>query len=505
MRVTALALIGLALFSTALEAQTGPDVPLTLIDRTGRRTVPTQVLAGVEMIALDDVVTLFDVTVRDDALVGGISVSTGGQTIVAVEGQSMAQVNGRIVTLPAQVTRANGQWLVPLEFLSRALAPIYGTVIDLRRDSRLLLVGDVVVPRVTARIVVSGTTTQATVEFSPAVGVTPTVEAGRVVLRVDADGLDTTGLQGFGGLVSGVSAADVTAVIVNVSPDAGPPRVTPQVGDGVTRITIDIHSSSPGAAAVSPLVPPIEASLTAAAVSGARPTLLTSASAIFDTVVIDAGHGGDDDGVRGRNGAIEKTVTLAVARQLQTLLETRLGIQVILTRSSDRSALVDQRTAVANNNKADLFLSLHAGGALTAAVSGAQVFHARLGREGQAALRAAGGDVAIPVLGGGSRAIEVVPWDLAQAPHVDASAVLAAMVEEALAGRVRMAPRARRDAPLRLLMGANMPAVLVELGYLTNPDDATQLQSTAHHAALAEGLFDAVVRFRAYVQAGGPS
>src|SRR5204863_6418640 len=82
------------------------------------------------------------------------------------------------------------------------------------------------------------------------------------------------------------------------------------------------------------------------------------------TITVDPGHGGDDEGVKGAAGAKEKDLTLSVARRLKAALEGRLGIRIILTRDDDRNVPIDERTAVANNNKADLFISLHANGSM---------------------------------------------------------------------------------------------------------------------------------------------
>ena len=112
-----------------------------------------------------------------------------------------------------------------------------------------------------------------------------------------------------------------------------------------------------------------------------------------------------------------------MARRLRGLIEARLGVRVILTRDDDRAVGADERAALANNSKADLFLSLHANAAPSPAVAGAEVFHLRLDREGEDARRAAEAEaVSLPVLGGATREIEVIQWDLAQARHVEASA-----------------------------------------------------------------------------------
>ena len=128
MRRTAAFTTAILLLVAALLVQaqgTPPASPLTLIARDGRRAVPTVMVSGQELIALDDVASLFQVTVAEDAPTGGVTVTYRGRTIVLSADQPIASVNGRVVTLPAPVTRAGRRLLVPVEFLSRALAPIY--------------------------------------------------------------------------------------------------------------------------------------------------------------------------------------------------------------------------------------------------------------------------------------------------------------------------------------------------------------------------------------------
>jgi N-acetylmuramoyl-L-alanine amidase len=213
--------------------------------------------------------------------------------------------------------------------------------------------------------------------------------------------------------------------------------------------------------------------------------------------VIDPGHGGDDRGDRGRSGTLEKDITLAVSRRLKTLIETRLGIRVLMTRENDRTVGLDERAALANNNKADIFLSLHTNASFSAGLKGTEVYYLNLDRYADEARRAAASDrQLLPVFGGGERDIEIVQWDLAQSRHVEQSAVLASAIEADLRSKVQMAPHSIQRAPLRVLVGANMPAVLVELGYLSNGEQERQLASDAFQVTLSQALFEGVVHYR---------
>ncbi len=107
----------------------------------------------------------------------------------------------------------------------------------------------------------------------------------------------------------------------------------------------------------------------------------------------------------------------------------------------------------------------------------------------------------MPVLGGGSRDIDLILWDMAQARHLNESAAFAVLVEEELRRRVEMSPNPVQQAPFRVLVAANMPAVLVEMGFLSNPDQETELTSDEFKNRVVQSLYDAIVRYRGRVEA----
>jgi N-acetylmuramoyl-L-alanine amidase len=487
-----LAAVAAVLAAVLIEAQgTPPAAPLLLLSREGRRPVPTILQSGHEFVALDDVAGLFGVSVREDTLAGGITVSYKGRTVVASAEQPMASVNGRLVALPAPAMRSGPRWFVPVEFLSRGLGPIFDARIELRRPSRLVIVGDLRVPRISARFDAVGTPTRLTIDASPAVDFTATQEPGRVVVRVAADALDVRLPIPGAGLVEQIRAGEQPSALVVELQNAGPVNVTTGAIEGGSRLTVEVRPAAgtpapapPAAAPAPPEAPPQV---------GPQPTL--------QAVVIDPGHGGEDSGVRG-GGTLEKVVTLEVARRVKTLIEGRLGIRVILTREEDGAMPLDQRASLANNSKADLFVSLHANASVAPSVSGAEVYYLATDPEMENARRAAQTEsVALPVLGGGTRVIDAVRWDMAQARHLDASATLARLLEGELRTRVPMGSQPLQRAPLRVLVGANMPAVLIEMAYLTNAGQAKQAASPEFQTAVAQAVYEAVLRFRSHLEA----
>ena len=467
---------------------TPPAAPLVLLSPDGRRSLPTIIQNGQELIALDDVAALFGATAREDPLAGGVTVTYNGRTAVASTEQAMASVGGRLVPLPSPAVRAGGRWHVPVEFVSRGLGAIYDRRIELRRASRLLIVGDVRVPRLTARVAAEGPPTRVEIDISPAAPVTTEHQGSRVLVRIEADALDASLPVPGGGLVEEIRSGDTPATVEVLLRGAAGASASAADTATRTRVTIDVlppGGTAPPAPAPPPdPVPPV-----------GRPR------SVIEAIVIDPGHGGDDGGVTGPAGVLEKQVTLDVARGLKTLIENRLGIRVILTRDEDRAVGVDERAAIANNNKADLFVSLHANASPMAAVGGAEVYYLALDAEMEAARRRAEAEaVRLPVLGGGTRTLDVIRWDMAQARHIETSAVLAGLLEEELRERVPVAPTPLQRAPLRVLVGVNMPAALVEMAYLTNPAQERRATTPEFQTALAQGIYESVLRIRDWLE-----
>ncbi len=484
----ALSLIAaIVLTAVSMQGQSPPAAPLRLVAADGQRTIPTLLSGDTEFVAIEDLASMFRVVVRDDALAKALTVNYQGRSVVLSQDQALASIGGRLVSLPAPPARINGRWHVPVEFIGRALSAIYDVPLELRKSSRLVILGPMRVPRVVVRHDVAGTQARVTVDIFPRTPHTIVQEATRLLVRLDADLLDMS-IPPFQpqGLVQGIRI-DGTSIAVDLGPRFESFRSSdaPLDPDG-TRVTVDLfatpeQTAAPGASPGGP-VP----------TSPEPPPLLPTVR----TIVIDPGHGGDEEGAKGAKGTLEKAITLSVARRLKGALETRLGARVLLTRDNDRTLPLDERAAFANNNKADLFISLHANASLRRNAAGAEVFYLSLDGANEEVRRVAESEgAAMPVFGGGTREIDVILWEMAQARHLDQSATLARTVETALRQRVPMSPNAIQQAPIRVLVGANMPAVLVELGYVTNAEQEGQLASGEFQGRLAQALADAVAGY----------
>jgi len=488
-RVAAAAAL-LAGAAVAAAVQPSAPAPYTVLLREDRRQLPVRVFGGQEMFALDDLSKLFDLVVREDALAGGLTVSTKTQTIALTPGQALASVGGRVVSLPAPPGRDGRAWFVPLDFVPRALAPALGTRLELRRPSRLIVSGDLRVPRVTTRIEQQPSSVRVILDVAPATPHSVSQDATRLIVRFEADALDAAlATSPAPDLVQGIRRSDDgAAIVLDLGPRFASFRTSDAAGDrGAGRIEIDVAS----AAGPAPTPPP---STTAAA---DPPPLLDLSPPGLRTIVIDPGHGGDEHGARGPGGTTEKDVTVGVARRLRAAIEVRLGARVILTRDGDQTVGLDERAAVANNNKADLFISLHANASVRPGVTGAEIFYLSLDDYGAQTERPGQAESErVPVLGGGTRDIEVIRWELAQTRHIQDSSLFAGLVEASLRERIPISARAVQQAPLRVLVGANMPAVLVEMGFISNPEQEEQLASEPFQVSIVQALVESIVRFR---------
>jgi N-acetylmuramoyl-L-alanine amidase len=214
-------------------------------------------------------------------------------------------------------------------------------------------------------------------------------------------------------------------------------------------------------------------------------------------IVIDPGHGGHDPGATAR-GVTEADVVLDVALRLEKLLKKVPGVEVILTRRTDEYIPLPERTAMANREGADLFLSIHANASARSAARGVETYFLNFAENQSAAAVAARENAA------SSQAMGELP-DLVKAialnNKLDESRDFATMIQQALVARLRPANHALRDlgvkqAPFVVLIGAAMPSVLAEISFLTNPQDARLLRAGAYRQRIAEALFDAIRKYQ---------
>ena len=483
------------------------DVPLTLVSSEGRRPLPTVAFDGRRMVDLRELTAPFGLTIAEDRQPGRLTILRGEQVIVLTANQGLVSVASRLESLPSPPVERSGVWYVPIDFIPRVLGLVHDETVELRRRSGLVVIGDIRVPQVVVRYQRTDPQSRLRLMITPATNYDIQQEIGRLAISFQADALDlvlpdiapdtlVSGLRG-------IETRPALAVDLGNAFGAYTSRSEPAIGGGVELI-IDLQSTPATSTRVFPPPAPRMPTPAEAAPDPDLPALSDLAPPrSIRAIAIDPGHGGDDTGTRGPDGTLEKDVTLAVARRLRSLIESQLGLRVVLTRTADTTVALDERAAIANNNRADLFISLHTNASVRESATGAEVFYLSLTEYDEEALEASGfTGQPVPMVGGGSRVLDIVPWELAQLRHVDESARWAETVTDELEMRLPMSPRGLQQAPFRVLVGANMPAVLVEMGFLSNPDQEEKLTSTRFQTAIVNGLLRSIVRYRDEVARG---
>ncbi len=219
-------------------------------------------------------------------------------------------------------------------------------------------------------------------------------------------------------------------------------------------------------------------------------------------IVIDPGHGGHDPGTKAR-GFSEADLVLDVARRLETLLSKEPGVEVVLTRSTDVFVPLEERTAIANRQGADLFLSIHANSSRNSAAGGVETYFLNFASNPDAEAVAARENSA------SGRTMHSLP-DIVKAitlnNKLDESRDFATLVQRAMIENIARSNRGVRDrgvkqAPFVVLIGAGMPSVLAEISFMTNSQEGKLLKTTAYRQRIAEALFQGIRKYQRSLKA----
>ena len=214
-------------------------------------------------------------------------------------------------------------------------------------------------------------------------------------------------------------------------------------------------------------------------------------------IVIDPGHGGHDPGAQS-NGVSESELTLDVATRLSRLLEKEPGVDVVMTRDTDVFIPLEERTAIANREGADLFLSIHANASRNPRARGVETYFLNFASNPDAEA------VAARENSSSGRAMHSLP-DIVRAialnNKIDESRDFADMVQHSMVNRLSTRNKLLKDlgvkqAPFVVLIGAAMPSVLAEISFVTNKPEGQLLKSSTYRQQIAEALLDAVLRYQ---------
>jgi N-acetylmuramoyl-L-alanine amidase len=422
-------------------------------------------------------------------------------TFHLVEGEAGVVVGDTAFLLAAPPVKQGGAFWVPIEFLIRALEARYGEgrvywnrgtrVVWLSEDRynlRLLrhhayhdhtrLVIEALKPlnfrlqedgkaRLSLRIeggILSPMLSEAIrIDDGLIKIVEPTQGRGEAVLRIYRDA--------FGGLTRAFALTNPDRIVVDLY---GPKA-------GFTRSPASAQSAqlSAGTQAQAPSVP--------------EPVGLR-------TIAIDPGHGGRDTGAVGPNGLREKDVVLDIALKLRRLIQKRLGIRVVMTRTEDVFVPLEERTAIANRAKADFFISIHVNAAPRTRARGFETyFLSRDPSDSEARASAIRENLSVNLGGLKPReedALRAILWDMANTLYLKESSELAKILLEEIDKILQVNNRGVKSAPFFVLMGAAMPAVLTEVAFISNPKEERKLQAGRYKDRVAEALYAGVARFK---------
>jgi N-acetylmuramoyl-L-alanine amidase len=462
-----------------------------LVDQSRRELSPV-LRGGAELVRVDALAQATGFRTRVSKP-GALALSFGAREVTLYERKSLVSIGGDLRLLSSPVLVEGGQWLVPLDSVPRLLTPLLGRRAEWRPASRLLLVGNVPAPRVTVATYAAGDAVRVVLESSEPVPFRVRQEDRRVTVAIPRDVLDVAHQPErlTGGIVESVQflggRENVFAITVGPrfrqlksAEEAGPPA----------RLILELQAE-PMAADRPPVAAPAPAA--AAAPGGLR------------TVVIDPGHGGGEVGAQGPGGTLEKDVTLAIARKLRSALSNGLGLQAFLTRDGDKDMALDDRAAFANNYKADLFVSIHANASRSAGAHGSEVYflsYQAADEESRRVAAAEGAYVPEAAAAPADASVAMILWDMAQAEHLEESSSLASRLQEELAVVTGSEGRGVKQAPFRVLVGAAMPAVLVEVAFISNSGEEKLLGSDAWQNKVVSALVRGVARYQ-QERAGG--
>ena len=297
------------------------------------------------------------------------------------------------------------------------------------------------------------------------------------------------------GRVSSFTLRDPDRLVIDVFGKEAPPQLTSVSAGSAASVPIAM-ALPPSSASPSATTPKKPADIDVKTITAAKATnsgtrsLVRSLGLKLSRVVIDAGHGGHDTGTVGHAGYTEKELVLDVAQRLKELIETELGAEVVMTRSDDSFVPLETRTAIANEEQADLFISIHANSSPVGSVRGVETYFLNFTSSREALETASRENAA------SERSIHELQ-DLVKKimlrDKVDESRELAQHIERSLAARKGSGiDRGVKQAPFVVLIGANMPSVLAEICFISNPQDEKLVKTPQSRQAIAESLYEGV-------------
>jgi N-acetylmuramoyl-L-alanine amidase len=336
------------------------------------------------------------------------------------------------------------------------------------------------------------------------------VNPDRLIIEIRPRSSAPLTAQNLSHSVTGAQRVNLTVPALDVDKDLPPPIFRPVVATvekpllkpldppapAITAVTADLGTIQ-RAKSQPPDVPNTTVAAPAIVTGSSDPSLVRVFGLKLGRVVIDAGHGGKDTGTIGRTGLLEKELVLDVALRLGQLIRQQLGADVVYTRSDDTFIPLGERTEIANRAKADLFISIHANASSDPSATGVETYYFNLHGDRKAL------DVAMRENAAADSAISDLNDLLKKAvlqTKLEESREFAQKVQESLAVNsikmnVNAHDRGVRKAPFVVLIGASMPSILAEIGFVSNPHDEKLLRRSDQRDKIARALFKGVTEY----------
>jgi len=474
-------LVWVALFASEAPSplQTGDPISFVVYFNDGPFPTIGAIRDNATFVGLTGLVRRMELPYTDATAAGTFTIRGPLGTLTATSDQNTLTIDGQTLALEHSPFRDNAEWYVPVEFLLTALEQITG--VDFRYESGAprILAGTLTATRLAINAVGNEGETRLTIrsDVSVNIRVQQIPEQNRVILAIDHAPINPTSemLDYRDGSIRSVRFDDSdgsSRILVETTPQVASVRLTP-TNENRTFFVDFVPASAPAESTPPPPAPDRDGLAQAGDVR---------------VIVIDPGHGGLDAGAQAL-GTLEKDLTLALARRIRTRLQTGLDTTVILTRDSDIELSGETRAAIANNNAADLLISLHIGFSQDPSETGASLFVMKQMSPDNI------GDAPFDEM-------LFKPWYKTYQSHLERSRVLGEILQRKLATAIPGWEFSLREAPIGVLTSANMPAILLELGNANNPASLQALTNATLGDRLIDAIVDAITEFGA-VEDGG--
>ncbi len=469
---------------------------LLIFDGPRKLSFPLGVVGGVSYIKISDLQEVFELSLNPVSGNQNFSVTSGDHNVILSANRSLVSLDGRLVPLSKPVQVVQGGWYVPLDFIPKVLKIISSKQFLWLESSRSLILGEVQPNQLTLNYSPEGDHSRLVFQSLRPVGFTVSFDNNVISVTPQSEDVlpgfqDTDFNDGIIRKLTTEVAGKRKIFRIETDKDYASYKVLDL--NNPPRLVLDVYRKT-GAPGPTPQAEEVPGE------NQAPPSMLPSAVKERKVIVLDPGHGGVETGAAGPEGTFEKDVVLSIARKLKSLLESNSELRVILTRDGDQQVTLDDRTALANNNKADLFVSIHANATLRGIGKGAETyFLSAQATDDDSRNIAAVENNAIGInqeLPDAENDLKLILWDMAQTEYLAESSRLAEMIQAEMNTVLGIPNRGIKQAPFRVLMGATMPAVLIEVGFINNPVEEKLMKDSEYQMKIATAIYHSIQQFQ---------